>query len=90
MHASTQIESLDRSPEHVFRSYLVELSVRKTWQKNRQVATFVLGSLDAEVRAEVAAYRDANEWLRKALAKGPVTPLPMPDHVQAIPMALPI
>jgi len=85
---STTIDPMHRTPEDVFRSYLLEVSRRTNWQKNKQVPTFKFEPLHRPIVEQVNAYNAENEWLRRAIAKGPVSSLPMPDHLQAIPMSL--
>ena len=79
---------MHRTPEDVFRSYLLEVSRRTNWQKNKQVPTFKFEPLHRPIVEQVNAYNAENEWLRRAIAKGPVSSLPVPDHLQAIPMSL--
>lgn len=88
MRCTTVIEREFRTPVDVFRADLLVTSTRISWRRNKKEPTFSFVPLDHATRADATSYRDSNEWLRKALAKGPVDPVPMPDHLHAIPLAL--
>jgi hypothetical protein len=88
MRCTTVIERMQRTPADVCRSDLLVSSQRISWRRNKKEPTFSFVPLDPATRADVTSYRDSNEWLRKAIAKGPVEPIPMPDHLHAIPLAL--
>lgn len=89
-----------KSPADLFRAYLTDLTIRRELKQPKSRAynaepkdlgpAFSLYPLTDSAKEACIATLAApgNEWIRAGLKRGPVSPIPMPDHLRAVQVAL--
>jgi hypothetical protein len=86
---STTIHPQHATIEAMFRDYAIQLTVFVGHDKGRRVPTFRIAQLSAEGREQAKTRaNDWDWWLGPILKRGPVNPIPMPNHIAAVQMSL--
>jgi hypothetical protein len=90
--ARLMVPSGCKTPEELFRNMLAVSTQATTFTNGRKpgAPAFNLHKLESWVKDELRAdlAKPENAWLVAALRRGPVRPIPLPAHLQAVQMAL--
>jgi len=88
LYIGTCISPDARTVRDHFRLGLAELGEASTWKKGKLISTFDLQQVRGWQAEEAGKYLAEHEWLRKALARGPVDPVALPDTILSVQLPL--
>lgn len=88
---NSQTMSIDPSfptVDQLFRWAISTVMTRTETVKKKVVPAFKLMKLSAQAQERTLAYLSENEWLRQAIRRDPVDPLPLPKHLRSLQLPL--